>query len=52
LKGKWVFPNGTIYEGVFENNKPNTNGIYNIKNKNIVGEFFFKNGNTVKGVYK
>lgn len=27
LQGKWVFPNGTIYEGQFKNNKPNGIGI-------------------------
>jgi hypothetical protein len=23
VKGKWIFPNGTVYEGPFDNNKPN-----------------------------
>jgi hypothetical protein len=26
-KGKWIFPNSTFYEGIFENNQPNSKGI-------------------------
>ena len=38
LQGKWVFPNGTIYEGQFKGNKPNGNGIF----------LFFKNIKSLK----
>lgn len=41
VNGKWVLPNGTQYQGQFENNKPNNNGT-----------FYFKNGNHVQGTYK
>ncbi|KAM3137522.1 hypothetical protein pb186bvf_010312 [Paramecium bursaria] len=41
VKGKWILPNGTFFEGIFENNKPNNQGT-----------FYFKNGNTVTGNYK
>lgn len=41
MKGRWVLPNGTFYEGEFENNKPNK-----------VGTWQFKNGNTISGTYK
>lgn len=26
LSGKWVFPNGTVYEGNFKHNKPEGDG--------------------------
>ena len=38
--GKWVYPNGTYWEGNFQDNKPNG-----------VGTWHFKNGNTVRGEY-
>lgn len=40
VKGKWQFPNGTIYEGAFTNNKPNGQGLWR-----------FSNGNQVAGSY-
>ena len=27
VEGRWILPNGNFYEGKFENNKPNGNGI-------------------------
>lgn len=41
LSGKWIFPDGTYYEGIFEKNLPKNTGVWN-----------FKNGNTTKGDYK
>lgn len=41
VSGKWVLPNGTVFEGSFENNKPSGEGT-----------FYFKNGNNVVGTYK
>lgn len=41
MKGKWVFPNGTYYEGAFTNNKPSGDGVWH-----------FYNGNVVPGNYK
>jgi len=60
--GKWVFPNGTVFEGNFKHNKPEGDGIfviniyricmiiifYNIK----IGMWHFKNGNNLNGIYK
>ena len=40
LKGKWIFPNGTYFEGPFVNNYPKGEGIWH-----------FINGNTVKGSF-
>jgi hypothetical protein len=37
VAGRWVFPNGTYYEGSFANNKPNGQGIWNFTNGNQVG---------------
>ena len=39
-KGKWVFPNGTSFDGEFSKNQP--------KGK---GRWAFKKGNTVNGEY-
>lgn len=39
--GRWVFPNGTYYEGSFTNNKPNGNGTWH-----------YPNGNALTGNYK
>ena len=41
MKGKWIFPNSTYYEGGFTNNKPNGKGVW-----------VFANGNKVNGSYK
>ena len=41
VKGIWIFPNGTFYEGSFTNNKPTGDGVW---------KFF--NGNVVPGNYK
>ena len=38
--GKWILPNGTYYEGQFENNKPVKEGVW-----------YFKDGNQLKGCY-
>ena len=40
VQGKWYYPNGTFYEGNFDNNMPKG-----------VGQWNFKNGNTVEGIY-
>ena len=41
MNGRWIFPNGTYYEGSFSNNKPNGKGVW-----------VFVNGNKVNGNYK
>jgi radial spoke head protein 1 len=41
VMGKWIFPNGTYYEGAFENNLPKG-----------VGKWYFKNGNSAEGLYE
>ena len=38
VKGKWIFANGTYFEGQFENNYPKGEGVWH-----------FANGNTIKG---
>lgn len=39
-KGKWIFPNGTYFEGNFEKNKPKGSGVWHFANGNRVdGEF-------------
>lgn len=40
-QGKWIQPNGTLYEGKFANNKPNGQG-----------RWVFKNGNVLDGEYE
>jgi hypothetical protein len=41
VKGQWLFPNGTYFEGVFDNNKPKGKGLWNFSNGNLVrGEYF------------
>eukprot|EP00831_Metopus_contortus_P080198 TRINITY_DN8151_c0_g1_i1.p1 TRINITY_DN8151_c0_g1~~TRINITY_DN8151_c0_g1_i1.p1 ORF type:complete len:165 (+),score=37.90 TRINITY_DN8151_c0_g1_i1:180-674(+) len=37
VEGKWIFPNGTFFEGSFERNKPKGKGKWNFKNGDIVG---------------
>ena len=39
--GKWIYPNGSYYEGSFDNNQPKGDGKWN-----------FANGNVVAGQYK
>ena len=40
LEGKWIFSNGTYFEGKFENNYPKGEGIWHFANGNIIkGEF-------------
>ena len=34
--GKWVYPNGTYFEGTFNCNKPKGKGKWNFENGNIV----------------
>ena len=41
ISGRWIFPNGTYFEGRFEKNKPVGEGIWH-----------FANGNIVKGNFK
>jgi len=36
LKGKWIFPNGTYFEGPFINNFPKDEGVWYFTNWNIV----------------
>ena len=38
--GRWIYPNGTYYEGNFANNKPDGKGTW-----------YFKNGNVMQGSY-
>jgi len=40
-EGRWIFPNGTYYEGAFINNKPTESGTWH-----------FNNGNQLEGNYK
>jgi radial spoke head protein 1 len=40
LSGKWVYPNGTSFEGQFQNNKPKGAGVWH-----------FANGNSLEGTY-
>ena len=40
VDGKWIYPNGTYFEGKYDNNRP--------KGK---GKWHFNNGNTVDGEY-
>ena len=41
LYGKWIYPNGMKYEGPFQDNKPNGEGLW-----------IFPNGNYVKGTHE
>ena len=41
VQGRWIFPNGTYYEGAFANDKPNEQG-----------KWYYSNGNTLDGSYK
>lgn len=41
ISGRWVYPNGTYFEGQFQNNKPKGGG-----------EWVFSNGNSEKGWYE
>merc|ERR1711957_13755 len=41
IKGKWSYPNGTSFEGGFDNNKPKGQGCWS-----------FENGNKVQGTYR
>ena len=40
VQGKWVYPNGSYFEGTFANNKPKGKGTWN-----------FENGNNCQGDY-
>ena len=40
VSGKWVYPNGSYFEGNFDNNMPKG-----------YGKWHFKNGNQVDGLY-
>ena len=40
VEGKWIFPNGTYFQGKFEKNKPKGEGHWHFANGNVVkGEF-------------
>ena len=39
--GRWIYPNGTYFEGNFKLNKPEGQGIW-----------YFKNGNVMNGSYE
>ena len=40
VQGKWLFPNGTFFEGAFEANQPKGTGHWLFKNKDVVeGEY-------------
>jgi hypothetical protein len=40
MKGKWIFANGTYFEGKFENNYPKGEGVWHFANGNVIkGEF-------------
>ena len=40
IKGRWIFANGTYFEGKFENNYPKGEGVWHFVNGNVVkGEF-------------
>ena len=41
ISGQWIYPNGTHFEGGFDNNKPKGTGTWS-----------FENGNKVKGTYR
>ena len=40
MEGKWIFPNGTYFQGKYDNNRPKGKGTWH-----------FKNGNEVEGDY-
>ena len=40
MSGKWIFPNGTHFEGKFDNNRPKGKGLWK-----------FANGNSAEGEY-
>lgn len=43
VRGRWVFPNGTLYSGTFANNKPDGKGVWVFKNGNqLTGEYVQK----------
>ena len=40
VKGKWIYPNGSYFEGKFNQNKPKGAGQWHFANKNVVcGEY-------------
>ena len=41
ISGKWIYPNGSFFEGGFDHDKPKGAGVWT-----------FENGNQVKGTYK
>jgi hypothetical protein len=40
VEGRWVFPDGKYYEGLFENNKPSGKGKWVFKDGNVVDGYF------------
>ena len=39
VSGKWVYINGTHYEGDFDNNMPKGKGTWHFANKNHISDF-------------
>ena len=40
VKGKWLYPNGSYFEGNFDNNKPKGKGTWHFCNGNeVVGDY-------------
>ena len=35
-QGKWLYPNGTFFQGNFDNNQPKGHGKWNFENGNCV----------------
>ena len=36
VKGKWIYPNETYFEGNFDNNQPKGHGSWHFENSNVV----------------
>ena len=36
VKGKWIYPNATYFEGNFDNNQPKGHGSWHFENGNVV----------------
>ena len=36
MSGKWLYPNGSHFDGGFDNNKPKGRGKWNFENGNVV----------------
>ena len=40
VKGKWLYPNGSYFEGNFDNNKPKGKGTWHFANDNSVCGYY------------